>query len=62
MMVQLMSTDKICAQRVTKVWETMLETTLRDKASSFASIEEYLDFRIVDTGAPYVPSARAAPG
>jgi hypothetical protein len=52
MVVQLTSTDSECAERVMRVWETMLSTTLKDKTSEFNTLEEYLDFRIVDTGAP----------
>jgi hypothetical protein len=54
MMLGLTSTDKVCAERVMRVWKTMLSTTLKDKAKDFTTLEEYLDFRIVDTGAPYV--------
>jgi hypothetical protein len=52
MMLGLTSTDKACAERVMEVWKTMLSTTLRDKSKDFATLEEYLDFRIIDTGAP----------
>jgi hypothetical protein len=51
-MTQLTSTDKLCTQRLKKVWGEMLTTTVRDKDGDFASLEEYIDFRIVDTGAP----------
>jgi hypothetical protein len=30
----------------------MLSTTLRDKAKDFSDLDEYIDFRIIDTGAP----------
>jgi hypothetical protein len=53
-MLQLNATDKVCAARVMDVWKTMLSTTLRDKARDFVDLEDYLNFRIVDTGAPYV--------
>ena len=33
-------------------WKVILCTTLRDKAKDFKSQDEYLDFRIVDIGAP----------
>jgi hypothetical protein len=35
-----------------EAWKTMLSTTLRDKSKDFADLDEYLDFRIIDTGAP----------
>jgi hypothetical protein len=52
MMLQLASTDKTAAKRVTDVWKVMLSTTLRDKSRAVGSLDEYLHFRIVDTGAP----------
>jgi hypothetical protein len=52
MMFRLTSTDERCAERVLKVWKTMLSTTLKDKTKTFNTLEEYLKFRIVDTGAP----------
>lgn len=52
MAVQLASMDSECAERVMRVWKTMLSTTLEDKSNNFNTLEEYLDFRIVDTGAP----------
>lgn len=52
MMTQLTATDKACAQRVKRVWQEMLSTTLRDKDRQFMSLEDYVDFRIIDTGAP----------
>ncbi|KAK1780886.1 hypothetical protein QBC45DRAFT_390942 [Copromyces sp. CBS 386.78] len=37
------------------VWQQMLETTVKDKSKSFSNLgEEYLDFRVIDTGAPFV--------
>lgn len=32
----------------------MYTTSLKHKSDHFSSLEEYLDFRIVDCGAPYV--------
>lgn len=52
MMLQLTQTDPVCAKRVMGVWQQMLETTIKDKSKSFANLEEYLEFRIIDTGAP----------
>ncbi|KAK4120553.1 terpenoid synthase [Parathielavia appendiculata] len=56
MMYQLNATDKVCAARVMDAWKTMLSTTLRGKDKGFSNLEEYLDFRIIDTGAPFVES------
>jgi len=52
MMTQLSSMDRACAERVKRVWKEMLSTTLRDKDKVFDSLEKYVDFRIIDTGAP----------
>jgi uncharacterized FlaG/YvyC family protein len=52
MMLQLASTDKAASDRVMRVWEEMLATTVRDQNKNFSSLEEYVEFRIVDTGAP----------
>jgi hypothetical protein len=52
MMLQLKMVSKACAARVMEAWKTMLSTTLRDKSKDFADLDEYLDFRIIDTGAP----------
>jgi hypothetical protein len=52
MILELTSIDKACSERILNVWKTMISTTLRDKEKEFQSLEEYVDFRIVDTGAP----------
>ncbi|KAI9155010.1 Terpene cyclase ATR13 [Paramyrothecium foliicola] len=57
MLSELQSTDAPCAMRVMDVWKTMLATTWKDKAKIFNNLEDYLDFRIVDCGAPFVESA-----
>jgi hypothetical protein len=51
-MGRLLQTDEICAKRIAKVWKEMIATTMRDKRVDFQSIEDYLEFRMVDTGAP----------
>lgn len=52
MMIQLASTDAACTKRVKHVWKEMINTTLRDKDTHFDRLDAYVDFRIVDTGAP----------
>jgi hypothetical protein len=55
MILNLLEIDEECAQRVLKTWKTMVSTTAkRDKTKSFQSLEEYIRYRIIDTGAPYV--------
>lgn len=49
-MTQLTSTNKACTERVKRVWGEMLTTTSRDKDGEFSSLEEYVDFRVVDAG------------
>lgn len=52
MMLRLLSTDRVCAECVIDVWKAMLSTTLKDKSKEFTTLEGYLNFRIIDTGAP----------
>jgi hypothetical protein len=54
MMLALTSTDNKCAERVMTTWKAMLSATLRDKPKEFTTLEDYVDFRILDTGGPYV--------
>ncbi|KAJ4398409.1 geranylgeranyl pyrophosphate synthetase [Neurospora sp. IMI 360204] len=49
-MLQLTQTDPVSAKRIMGVWQTMLETTIKDKSKSFANLEEYLKFREIDAG------------
>jgi hypothetical protein len=53
MLLELLATDKPCAEVVITAWKEMVATTAsRDKSCIFDSIEEYVDYRIIDTGAP----------
>ncbi|KAH6640242.1 isoprenoid synthase domain-containing protein [Chaetomium tenue] len=45
--------DKAGAARVMAVWKAMLSRTLRDKAKDFANLEEYIEFRSIDTGGAF---------
>ncbi|KAK3291208.1 isoprenoid synthase domain-containing protein [Chaetomium fimeti] len=49
----LSETDKAGAARVMDVWKTMLSRTLRDKTKDFANLEEYIEFRSIDTGGAF---------
>jgi hypothetical protein len=51
-MAQLAETDPLCTQRIKSAWQTFLTTTLRNEDASFTSLEEYIDFRVVDCAAP----------
>jgi hypothetical protein len=51
-MIQLASIDHACTERVKSVWKEMIDTTLRDKNKCFTHLEEYVNFRMIDTGAP----------
>lgn len=46
----LSNIDKAGAARIMNVWKTMLSRTLRDKTKDFANLEEYIEFRSIDTG------------
>jgi hypothetical protein len=54
MMAQLTATDPLCTQRIKHAWQTFLSTTLRNGDATFASLEEYVKFRIEDCAAPFV--------
>ncbi|KAG2026212.1 hypothetical protein GB937_001719 [Aspergillus fischeri] len=55
MIMELLSIDKLCAEVVIDAWKTMISTTaMLDKTRPFSSLEEYVDYRIIDTGAPFV--------
>lgn len=55
MMLELLSIDVPCANVVIESWKEMVGTTAsRDKTSIFESMEDYVDYRIIDTGAPSV--------
>ncbi|KAK4100847.1 terpenoid synthase [Parathielavia hyrcaniae] len=56
MMLQLNATDNDCAARIMDAWKTMLSTTIRDKDRDFSDLEDYLNFRIIDTGALWTES------
>jgi hypothetical protein len=51
MMLELNATDKVAAERIADRWKTMLSTTVRERGRDFSDLEDYLDFRIVDTAA-----------
>jgi hypothetical protein len=44
--------DDSCTERVKRVWKEMITTTLQDKDKCFTTLEEYVNFRMIDTGAP----------
>lgn len=53
MLLELLAIDKLCAEVVITAWKEMVATTAsRDKSCIFDGIEEYVDYRIIDTGAP----------
>lgn len=51
MLLELLSIDAPCAQVVIEAWKTMISTTAKqDKTRPFENLEDYVDYRIVDTG------------
>ncbi|KAL4801265.1 isoprenoid synthase domain-containing protein [Aspergillus unguis] len=55
MLLELLSIDAPCAEVVIDYWKQMISTTAKqDKQRVFDSLEEYVDYRIIDTGAPFV--------
>ncbi|CAG8178600.1 unnamed protein product, partial [Penicillium nalgiovense] len=55
MLLELLSIDKVCADVVIQSWKEMVATTTsRDKSTIFDNIEDYVEYRIIDSGAPFV--------
>ncbi|OCL09914.1 terpenoid synthase [Glonium stellatum] len=55
MILELMKIDRDCTTRILGEWKKMVTTTTKhDKAKSFKNIEDYVAYRTVDTGAPFV--------
>ncbi|KAL4863209.1 hypothetical protein BDV12DRAFT_206695 [Aspergillus spectabilis] len=55
MLLELLSIDAPCAEDVIDSWKTMIATTAKqDKKRVFGKLEEYVEYRIIDTGAPFV--------
>ncbi|KAL4961087.1 bifunctional terpene synthase/polyprenyl synthetase family protein [Aspergillus stella-maris] len=55
MLLELLSIDAPCAEVVINSWKEMISTTAKqDKTRVFNNLEEYVDYRIIDTGAPFV--------
>ncbi|KAL3474415.1 isoprenoid synthase domain-containing protein [Aspergillus californicus] len=55
MLLELLAIDPPCAEIVIDSWKTMISTTAKqDKTRPFETLEAYVDFRIIDTGAPFV--------
>ncbi|KAI2821706.1 hypothetical protein CBS133816_9483 [Aspergillus niger] len=55
MLLDLLSIDPACAEVVIDSWKIMINTTAKqDKTRACSNLEEYVDYRIVDTGAPFV--------
>jgi hypothetical protein len=51
MIHNLTTIDGPCAKRLIDVWKAMLEQTFRRQNQEFKSMEDYLDFRVLDIGA-----------
>lgn len=56
MLLELLSINAPCAEIVIEAWKAMISTTTKqDKSRPFENLEDYVDYRIVDTGgAPFV--------
>ena len=55
MMLEMLSVDPECANAAIDAWRVMVDTTSkRDKNIPFTTMEDYIEYRIVDTGAPFV--------
>lgn len=55
MMLEMLSVDPECANVAIDAWRFMVDTTAkRDKTIPFTNMEDSIDYRIMDTGAPFV--------
>lgn len=55
MVNELMRIDPACAAVCVQAWKEMVDTTSkRDKDKMFTSMDDYLEYRMIDTGAPFV--------
>ena len=55
MMLEMLSVDPECANAAIDAWSVMVDTTSkRGKTIQFTNMDDYIDYRIVDTGAPFV--------
>lgn len=55
--LDLFKLDEPCGQRILDMWKLGMTTTREmESRRRFQSFEEYLPFRSLDTGAPYVYS------
>jgi hypothetical protein len=53
MLLELLAMDKPCAEVFIQSWKEMVATTAsRDKSCLFTTLNDYVDYRIIDTGAP----------
>lgn len=53
MLLELLSIDSTCANVVIEAWKEMVGTTAsRDKTKIFDNMDDYVEYRIIDTGAP----------
>jgi ophiobolin F synthase len=50
-MIQLEKTDPICFERIKSTWKEWANITQSNKDKQYDSLEEYLEFRIIDVGA-----------
>ncbi|KAH7041405.1 isoprenoid synthase domain-containing protein [Microdochium trichocladiopsis] len=52
----LLAIDPVRGRECLAEWQNMIDLTHREKTTSFASVEEYVEFRLVDCGAPWMAS------
>jgi len=49
---ELLAVDPVRGRDCLAEWQNMIDTTHREKKTEFANVDEYVDFRVVDCGAP----------
>lgn len=54
MVMELMEIDKEQAQECLRLWKEMSDVFVQIRDMQFTALDEYLKFRVVDAGCPYV--------
>jgi hypothetical protein len=52
MVHRLMAMDAKCGKIVLDAWKEMVSTIRENISSTFVTLDEYLEFRMVDAGSP----------
>lgn len=54
MVMELMEVDKVQAKETLRLWKEMSDVFVQIRDMEFTGLDQYLKFRVVDAGCPYV--------